>query len=110
MSNSSHSAQSDSNRSGQNYYPEVTVEVGHVKFNPNGDAIEASGDLQNNKFTLETLFSIVNTLRLHSMMKLSKDNFRGITIQFTDHYYKIDLSNENVDVYKYVLTKPTVKV
>ncbi|KAI2798093.1 hypothetical protein BLOT_015135, partial [Blomia tropicalis] len=68
-----------------------------------------SGDLKSNNYVIETLFEIIKNLRLHMAMKLTKDNFRCLTVQFSDHYYKVDLSSpENSVVHKYRLRTSSV--
>ncbi|KAF7490302.1 hypothetical protein SSS_03797 [Sarcoptes scabiei] len=53
---------------------------------------KATGEFINNKYLVENLQSIVGTLLTHQAKKLTSDNFLGLTIQFPDHYYKIDVT------------------
>ncbi|KAH9418175.1 uncharacterized protein LOC113792485 [Dermatophagoides pteronyssinus] len=58
---------------------------------------KASGEFVNNKYLVENICSIINKLRIYQSKNLTKDYFVGMTIQFSDHYYKIDLSKGSDD-------------
>ncbi|OTF75711.1 hypothetical protein BLA29_013473 [Euroglyphus maynei] len=72
---------------------QTMIHTGELVLNQSLEVQKASGEFVNNKYLVENICSIINNLRIHHSKQLTNDRFLGTTIQFSDHYYKIDLSN-----------------
>lgn len=113
--------------------PFQTVYVGEVIFNTTtGEIIEANEEFKGKKDLTDKIYSIINALRMHMLMKQSNDAFKGVTsmfcfvwhylwtnfltifvpnlVQFSDHYYKINMASDTTSVRKYLLIVTSVNV
>lgn len=57
-----------------------TIQTGELVLNNvTLETQKASGEFVNNKYLVENICSIINTLRAHQTKKLTKDHFLGMT-------------------------------
>ncbi|KAL7644060.1 UNVERIFIED_CONTAM: hypothetical protein RMT77_004872 [Armadillidium vulgare] len=81
--------------------PKYPDELGHLILNEDGAVISSSGDLQNDeRLALVIMNILTSTTKSQLFPSESGEQFKKLTITYSDHFYVIRLSNKKIDIVK----------